>query len=131
MTMDDTSTGRDWPATTTVLLVGGLGEGASDREGETTCTTGDSLVGGGEGPGETLVTGDILAAGDILGFVTTTELPTDEGALTTTTAVGLMGPPAVPTGMVDILFMLTLLETFLKVPATDVTGILVVLGISL
>lgn len=59
-----TSTGRAWPATITVLVTGGLGEGASGNEGETTCTTGESLDGEGARPGDTIIPGDVLEAGE-------------------------------------------------------------------
>lgn len=62
--------------------------------------------------------------------MTTTALPADEGALTTITDVGFMGTPGAPVATVG-LFMLTLLETTLGVPVTDVVGTRVVLGASL
>lgn len=61
--------------------------------------------------------------------MTTTALPTDEGALTTITAVGFMGTPEAPVATAGV-FMLTLLETILEVTVTEVVGTRVVLGAS-
>lgn len=55
--------------TTTVLAPVGLQESVPAREGDTTCTTGDSLEGEGDGPGDTLMLGDVLEAGEEGGWL--------------------------------------------------------------
>lgn len=55
--------------TTTVLAPVGLEASVPAREGDTTCTTGDSLDGEGDGPGDTPMLGDILDAGEEGGWL--------------------------------------------------------------
>lgn len=64
MVLDDTSTARGCPPTITVLGTGGLADGASGREGDTTCTIGESLEGDGVDAGEMCIPGDVLDTGE-------------------------------------------------------------------
>lgn len=61
----ETSTGLAGAATTTVRVTGGLVEWVmAGIVGDTTCTTGDSLEGDGVDTGDTLIPGEVLAAGE-------------------------------------------------------------------
>lgn len=64
-----TSTALDGHVTTTVLAPEGLGATVPPREGDTICTTGDSLDGEGDGPGDTLMPGEVLDAGEEGGWL--------------------------------------------------------------
>lgn len=59
------------------------------REGDTTCTTGDSLEGEGDGPGDTLMPGEVLDAGEEGGWLVGANDWDEEVA--SSTAAGLPG----------------------------------------
>lgn len=96
---DETSTGLAGAATTTVRVTGGLVEWVmAGIVGDTTCTTGDCLVGDGVDTGDTLIPGEVLATGEDGGIgccccITCCVLRDCEGVLLTNTmAVGLPEP---------------------------------------
>lgn len=61
---ETSSNGLEGPVTTTARVPGGLEDSVPPNEGETTCTTGDSRDGEGDGPGDTLMPGDVLDTGE-------------------------------------------------------------------
>lgn len=69
--------------TTTVLAPVGLEASVPAREGDTTCTTGESLDGEGDGPGDTLVPGDVLDAGEEGGWLVDANDEDEEAASNT------------------------------------------------